>query len=72
MNVELRGAIRAALGTKELQLDVPAGGVPLSQPLELIAAAHPRARAHLTLQVAHPKRPDRSTLSPPGQAVDRG
>lgn len=47
MKVELRGTIRAALGTSELELDVPASGVPLSRLLDAIAAAHPRARTYL-------------------------
>ena len=47
MRVELRGTIRAALGTSELDLDVPAGGIPLSRLLDEIAAAHPRARPYL-------------------------
>lgn len=47
MKVELRGTIRAALGTSALDLDVPATGVPLTQLLDAIGSAHPRARAYL-------------------------
>lgn len=47
MRVGLRGAIRVALGTPSLQLDVPVGGVPLSELLDAIAEANPRARTYL-------------------------
>jgi hypothetical protein len=45
--LELRGTIRVALGTPALELDVPAGGVPLSELLDAIAEANPRARTYL-------------------------
>lgn len=47
MNVELRGTIRASLGTAALEVEVAAGGVPLSRLLETLARAHPRARRYL-------------------------
>lgn len=69
MRVELRGTIRAALGATSLEVDVPASGVPLSQLLDAIAAANPRARTYLgsgpgpaALRPVH-----NGTLVPPGE-----
>lgn len=47
MNVELRGTIRASLRTAAVEVEVPAGGVPLSELLEHVALAHPRARRYI-------------------------
>jgi molybdopterin converting factor small subunit len=47
MKVELRGTIRASLGTSAVEVEVPAAGVPLSQLLECVARAYPRARRYL-------------------------
>ena len=47
MNIELRGTIRASLGTSTLEIPVPDAGLPLSQLLELIAHKHPRTRRYL-------------------------
>jgi molybdopterin converting factor small subunit len=47
VRVRLRGAIRVALGTPSLELDVPVGGAPLSELLDAIAEANPRARTYL-------------------------
>jgi molybdopterin converting factor small subunit len=47
VRIELRGTIRVALGTSSLELDVPASGVPLSELLDAIADANPRARTYL-------------------------
>ena len=69
MRVELRGTIRAALGTTALEVDVPSGGVPLSQLLDAVATANPRARTYLgpmsgeaVLRPVH-----NGTLVPPGE-----
>ena len=69
MRVELRGTIRAALGTTALEVDVPASGVPLSQLLDAIAAANPRARGYLgpTLSEAVLRPVHNGTLLPPGE-----
>jgi molybdopterin converting factor small subunit len=47
VRVELRGTIRVVLGTPSLELPVPAGGVPLSELLNAIAEANPRAHTYL-------------------------
>jgi hypothetical protein len=47
VNVELRGTIRASLGTSTVEIPVPAAGLPLSELLNLIVDEHPRARAYL-------------------------
>lgn len=43
MRIELRGTLRVALGADAVDLDVPAGGAPLSQVLAHLAEQHPRA-----------------------------
>lgn len=47
MRVELRGTIRAALGSDELEIAVPTDGVPLSNLLHELARDYPRARPYL-------------------------
>lgn len=47
MNVEVRGTIRAALGTAALEVEVPEDGVPLSRLLDSVAHANPRAGKYL-------------------------
>jgi hypothetical protein len=47
MKVELRGTIKASLGIADVDVEVPAGGVPLSRLLELVVEARPRAAAYL-------------------------
>ncbi len=60
MRVELRGTIRAALGSAELEIAVSPDGVPLSELLHALARDNPRARPYLsdrrgqaTLRVVH-------------------
>lgn len=52
MRIELRGTIRAALATSAVDVQVPAAGIPLSQLLAAIAAAHPRAAGYLSAGTA--------------------
>lgn len=47
MNVELRGSIRASLGVRAVEIEVPADGVPLSHVLDSVARSHPRAARYL-------------------------
>ena len=48
MKIELRGTIRAVLGTSTIQIEVPADGVPLSDLLHSAAVRYPRARPYLS------------------------
>ena len=47
MKIELRGTIRAALGTSAIQVEVPADGLALSELLRSAAVRYPRARPYL-------------------------
>jgi hypothetical protein len=47
VNVELRGTIRTSLATSTVEVPVPAAGLALSELLNLIVAAHPRAARYL-------------------------
>jgi molybdopterin converting factor small subunit len=47
VKIGLRGTIGAALGTSAVEVEVPGRGIPLSELLESLAGAHPRARAYL-------------------------
>jgi sulfur carrier protein ThiS len=47
VKIQLRGTIGAALQIAAVDVEVPAAGVPLSDLLESVAVAHPRARRYL-------------------------
>jgi molybdopterin converting factor small subunit len=57
VKIRLRGTIGAALGASAVEVEVPEPGIPLSELLESVARAHPRARRYLTggsvLRVIH-------------------
>jgi hypothetical protein len=44
LEIQLRGTIRAAVGTGAIEIDVPPEGLPLSAVLSHLAAINPRAR----------------------------
>lgn len=44
MKIQVRGGLRAALGTGTVEIDVPPEGLPLPEVLERVAATGPRAR----------------------------
>ena len=48
MQIELRGTIRAALGSGSVELEVPAAGCSLSSILEKLSESSPRLGAALT------------------------
>lgn len=52
MQVQLRGSLRATLGTGSVELDVPPEGCPLSTMLSRFAAGDPRAR-HALQRAGH-------------------
>lgn len=47
MKVELRGSIKVSLGIDNVEVEMPAGGVPLSRVLEAVAETNPRATPYL-------------------------
>jgi len=47
VRIELRGTIRASLGSDGVEVELPAGGVPLSDLLRSLGTANPRAARYL-------------------------